>query len=521
MAQAITVTDIRKNFGAVEALKGVSLDVAEGEKVVVIGPSGSGKSVLIRCINGLEVPDSGTVVVEGMNLSDRKVNARALARDVAMVFQSYNLYPHKTVLENVTLAPIKVLKVPREQAERDGRAYLERVGLSDKVDKYPDQLSGGQQQRVAIARALNMHPKIMLLDEPTSALDPEMVQEVLDVIKSLAETNMTIVMVTHEMGLAREAADKVVFMENGMVVDQGTPHYLFDETVQRSRQELPVEDPVGSAMITRRTFIRSSALVAATLVLGGATGGLAGCAGGADVLRVGTKIDVPGFGFQNPETGNIEGMEVDIARELAKRIKGSPDALKVTGVNVTTRGAMLDNGTLDATLATFTITEARKKSYNFSRPYYTDHIGVLVKKSSGITDLADLDGKTVGVALSATTRDKLTAAGDEIGIHMNFAEYSTYPEIKIALVTGRVDAFSVDRSILNGYVDDSTMLLDAQFAPQEYGVATKKSNTELADQVDAAIGAMADDGTLTALQERWGLSTETPAGEEEGGGAHA
>ena len=265
-------------------------------------------------------------------------------------------------------------------------------------------------------------------------------------------------------------------------------------------------------MITRRTFIRSSALVAATLVLGGATGGLAGCAGGADVLRVGTKIDVPGFGFQNPETGNIEGMEVDIARELAKRIKGSPDALKVTGVNVTTRGAMLDNGTLDATLATFTITEARKKSYNFSRPYYTDHIGVLVKKSSGITDLADLDGKTVGVALSATTRDKLTAAGDEIGIHMNFAEYSTYPEIKIALVTGRVDAFSVDRSIL---------LLDAQFAPQEYGVATKKSNTELADQVDAAIGAMADDGTLTALQERWGLSTETPAGEEEGGGAHA
>lgn len=137
MAQAITVTDIRKNFGAVEALKGVSLDVADGEKVVVIGPSGSGKSVLIRCIDGLEVPDSGTVVVEGMNLSDRKVNARALARDVAMVFQSYNLYPHKTVLENVTLAPIKVLKVPREQAERDGRAYLERVGLSDKVDKYP------------------------------------------------------------------------------------------------------------------------------------------------------------------------------------------------------------------------------------------------------------------------------------------------------------------------------------------------------------------------------------------------
>ena len=230
MQNAISVQNIVKNFGAVEALKGVSLEVAEGEKVVVIGPSGSGKSVLIRCINGLEVPDSGTIVVEGMNLGDRKVNSRALARDVAMVFQSYNLYPHKTVLENVTLAPIKVLKVPKAEAEKTARAYLERVGLIDKVDKYPDQLSGGQQQRVAIARALNMHPKIMLFDEPTSALDPEMVQEVLDVIKSLAETNMTIVMVTHEMGLAREAADKVVFMENGLVVEQGSPRYIFDET---------------------------------------------------------------------------------------------------------------------------------------------------------------------------------------------------------------------------------------------------------------------------------------------------
>ena len=274
-------------------------------------------------------------------------------------------------------------------------------------------------------------------------------------------------------------------------------------------------------MITRRTFIRTSALAVAGLALAGGPIALAGCAPDGDVLRVGTKIDVPGFGFQNPETGNIEGMEVDIARELAKRIKGDPNALQVTGVNVTTRGAMLDNGTLDATLATFTITEARKKSYNFSRPYYTDHIGVLVKKSSGITDLADLDGKTVGVALSATTRDKLTAAGDEIGIHMKFAEYSTYPEVKIALVTGRVDAFSVDRSILNGYVDESTRLLDAQFAPQEYGVATKKSNTQLADQIDAAIGAMSDDGTLRSLQERWGLVDDAPAGDGKDGGQDA
>lgn len=245
----------------------------------------------------------------------------------------------------------------------------------------------------------------------------------------------------------------------------------------------------------------ASALALTTFGLGGT---LIGCTP-TDVLRVGTKIDVPNFGFQNPKTGVIEGFEVDIARELARRLKGSPDKLAITGVNVTTRGIMLDNGTLDATLATFTITAARKKSYNFSQPYFTDHIGVLVKKNSGITELKDLNGKTVGVASSATTRDKLTKTGDEIGIHMNFAEYATYPEIKIALVTGRVQAFSVDRSILYGYLDDSTMLLKAQFGPQDYGIATKKSNTALAASIDSALQAMIDDGTLDSLKRDWGL----------------
>ena len=227
MEPLISARDLKKNFGKVEALKGVSLDVAEGEKVVVIGPSGSGKSTFLRCLNLLEEPTGGQIVFEGVDITSKETKIDQMRQKIGMVFQGYNLYPHKTVLENVTFAPIKVLKVPKAEAEEAGRAYLERVGLSSKLDKYPDQLSGGQQQRVAIARALNMHPKIMLLDEPTSALDPEMVNEVLDVIKSLAETNMTIVMVTHEMGLARDAADKVVFMENGLVVDEGTPAYLF------------------------------------------------------------------------------------------------------------------------------------------------------------------------------------------------------------------------------------------------------------------------------------------------------
>ena len=272
--------------------------------------------------------------------------------------------------------------------------------------------------------------------------------------------------------------------------------------------------------LTRRGFVRVAGAAAAGAALGGAVLPLSGCAPAGDVLRVGTKIDVPGFGFQNPETGSVEGLEVDVARELAARIKGDPNALEIVGVNVTTRGAMLDNGTLDATLATFTITDARKKTYDFSRPYYIDHIGVLVLKKSGITDLAGLDGKTVGVALSATTKNKLGAAAAEAGITLKFAEYATYPEIKIALVAGRVDAFSVDSSILLGYQDDSTYLLPTQFAPQEYGVATKKGG-EYSEPVDEAIAAMEADGTLRALKERWGLSLVTEAdveAEQEAGG---
>ncbi|MGI6104650.1 MAG: transporter substrate-binding domain-containing protein [Raoultibacter sp.] len=256
-------------------------------------------------------------------------------------------------------------------------------------------------------------------------------------------------------------------------------------------------------LITRRGFVGLGIVSAGSLLMGST---FVACAPNPNILRVGTKIDVPKFGYQDPETGRIEGFEVDVAHELAKRLKGDPDKLEVTGVNVSTRGVMLDNNTLDAALATFTITEARKKSYNFSQPYFTDYIGILVKKDSGIKELSDLDGKVIGVAVSATTREKLGSAGDEIGITMEFAEYATYPEIKIALVTGRVDAFSVDRSILMGYQDDSTMFLDVQLAPQDYGVACKKDNTELAQQIDTAIGDMKTDGTLAALEKTWGLT---------------
>lgn len=222
----IELENIVKNFGDIRVLKNVNLTVKEGEKLVVIGPSGSGKSTLIRCMNYLEEPTSGKVTIDEYDLSLKKDLAK-VRQSTAMVFQQFNLYPHMTVLENLTLAPIKLQNVSKKEAEESGLKYLERVGLKEKADAYPNQLSGGQQQRVAIARALNMHPKIMLFDEPTSALDPEMIQEVLDVLVGLSKENITMVVVTHEMGFAKQVADRVIFMDGGQVIEEAPPKEFF------------------------------------------------------------------------------------------------------------------------------------------------------------------------------------------------------------------------------------------------------------------------------------------------------
>lgn len=223
----IELKDVRKSFGKNEVLKGINLHVDKGEVVVIIGPSGSGKSTVLRTMNYLEEPTSGQVIVDGMNLSDKnKLNA--VRTEVGMVFQNFNLFPHMTVLDNLTLAPVNVRKMDKKEAQDIAMKLLERVGLADKARMYPDSLSGGQKQRVAIARALAMKPKVMLFDEPTSALDPEMVREVLDVMKSLADEGMTMVIVTHEMGFAKEVADRVLFVDGGQILEDGTPAQVFD-----------------------------------------------------------------------------------------------------------------------------------------------------------------------------------------------------------------------------------------------------------------------------------------------------
>ena len=223
----IELTGVDKFFGDFQALGNINLKVGEQEVLVVIGPSGSGKSTLIRCINRLERHSRGSIVVDGVELSDDIRNIQEIRRETGMVFQSFNLFPHLTVLENITLAPRNVRNIPKAEAERTAMELLERVKIPEQARKFPGQLSGGQQQRVAIARALSMNPKVMLFDEPTSALDPEMIAEVLDTMKELAKSGMTMIVVTHEMGFAREVADRVVFMADGEIVEVGTPEHFF------------------------------------------------------------------------------------------------------------------------------------------------------------------------------------------------------------------------------------------------------------------------------------------------------
>lgn len=233
----IKVNDLHKNFGELEVLKGITTSIKEGEVVAIIGPSGSGKSTFLRCLNLLETPTSGQVLIGNEEITDKKTNIMKVRQNVGMVFQHFHLFPHKTVLQNLTYAPMKVKGLSKQDAEKNAFELLEKVGLAEKANEYPTRLSGGQKQRVAIARALAMNPEVMLFDEPTSALDPEMVKEVLEVMKSLAHTGMTMAIVTHEMGFAREVADRVLFLDGGVLVEDAPPKEFFTNPQSKRAQE--------------------------------------------------------------------------------------------------------------------------------------------------------------------------------------------------------------------------------------------------------------------------------------------
>ena len=237
MNEKVIVENLHKHFGSLKVLNGVDMTVSEGEVVCIIGPSGSGKSTFLRCINRLEMPTEGKITVDGNVITDKKLNINKARENIGMVFQNFNLFSHLTVKKNIMLAPVDLGKMNKAEAEKKAYELLERVGLSDKADYYPHQLSGGQQQRVAIARSLAMNPDVMLFDEPTSALDPEMVGEVLQVMRELADGGMTMIVVTHEMGFARDVADRVIFMDEGVIMEQGSPEELFTNPKNERTQE--------------------------------------------------------------------------------------------------------------------------------------------------------------------------------------------------------------------------------------------------------------------------------------------
>ncbi len=345
----VVLDHVNKWFGPLHVLRDINLTVDRGEVVVVIGPSGSGKSTLCRTINRLEPIQEGTITIDGVALPEEGKDLARLRADVGMVFQSFNLFAHKSILENVTLGPIKVRKRSKADAEAEGRRLLERVGIAEKADRYPAELSGGQQQRAAIARALAMEPKVMLFDEPTSALDPEMIKEVLDVMLELAEEDgTTMIVVTHEMGFARSAARRVVFMDEGAIVEVATPQQFFSNPESDRGSRLPLQDPgalKGEKHMKR--FRWMGALLVLFALLAGACGGSddpavdAGDSGGDSgtattaakgppkfdagstmatlqakgKITVGTKFDQPLFGLKNPITNKIEGFDVEIGQD--------------------------------------------------------------------------------------------------------------------------------------------------------------------------------------------------------------
>ncbi|VKY56586.1 glutamine-binding protein [Streptococcus pneumoniae] len=435
--------NVEKYYGDYHALRNINLRFEKGQVVVLLGPSGSGKSTLIRTINGLEAVDKGSLLVNGHQVAGAsQKDLVPLRKEVGMVFQHFNLYTHKTVLENVTLAPIKVLGIDKKEAEKTAQKYLEFVNMWDKKDSYPAMLSGGQKQRIAIARGLAMHPELLLFDEPTSALDPETIGDVLAVMQKLAHDGMNMIIVTHEMGFAREVADRIIFMADGEV--------LVDMTD----------------------------------------------------LVVGVKQDVPNFGYKDPKTGTYSGIETDLAKMVADELK-----VKIRYVPVTaqTRGPLLDNEQVDMDIATFTITDERKKLYNFTSPYYTDASGFLVNKSAKIKKIENLNGKTIGVAQGSITQRLITELGKKKGLKFKFVELGSYPELITSLHAHRIDAFSVDRSILSGYTSKRTALLDDSFKPSDYGIVTKKSNTELNDYLDNLVTKWSKDGSLQKLYDRYKL----------------
>jgi len=471
----IKFTGVHKWFGQNHVLKNINLQVNPGEVIVICGPSGSGKSTLIRTINRLEPIDKGEIIVDGFSLSNPGTNLSRLRAEVGMVFQHFNLYPHKTALENIMLAPLKVRKLSKSAAKERAMKLLQKVGLETKANAYPHHLSGGEQQRVAIARSLAMEPKIMLFDEPTSALDPELIKEVLDVIISLAQEGMTMVVVTHEIGFARKVADRVVFIDNGEILEQGEPADIFvTPGHERTREFISKILPEISTLFKIRRSGR---------------------------IKIGLGYKSPPMGFID-ENGKWVGFDVDIAREIARRLDVAPVFIKVSGE---TRIDSLLSGAVDITIAHLNHTHSREKSIDFSQPYLWDHKKVLVNKER-FNDLRELSNKKIAVVNNSNAEIEILKQFEQLGCPPpELVYHDSDADGFAALKKGDVDAYTND-SILALKASEGNP--DFRFIEEAYNhtffsIGLTKNDSEWRDTLNKCLQDMWSDGAYTSIFNKW------------------
>ena len=471
----IRLLGVNKWFGENQVLKNANLQVNAGEVIVICGPSGSGKSTLIRTINKLEPIQQGEIVVDGFSLSNPKTNLSKLRAEIGMVFQHFNLYPHKTALQNIMLAPLKVRKLSKRDAREKAIQLLRKVGLGDKGDAYPSQLSGGEQQRVAIARSLAMEPKIMLFDEPTSALDPELINEVLDVMISLAQEGMTMIVITHEMGFARKVADRVVFMDDGELIEEGKPSEIFvNPKHERTREFISKILPEMSTLFKIRKDGR---------------------------IRIGLGYKSPPMGFEDKD-GNWVGFDADIAREIANRLDVEPVFIKISGEN---RIKSLLSNSVDLAIANINHTHSRERLIDFSQPYLWDHKRIMVNKGR-FTRLEELSNKKIAVVNDSNADRDIIKKFEEMNYSLpEMVYYDSDLECFDALKNGEVDAYTNDSVLaLSASGENGNFgFIEDVYSGTFFSIGIMKNDSEWRDTINQILQKIWIDGAYKEIFSKW------------------
>ena len=471
----IRLLGVNKWFGENQVLKNANLLISPGEVIVICGPSGSGKSTLIRTINKLEPIQRGEIVVDGFSLSDPKTNLSKLRAEIGMVFQHFNLYPHKTALQNIMLAPLKVRKLSKRDAREKAIQLLRKVGLGDKGDAYPSQLSGGEQQRVAIARSLAMEPKIMLFDEPTSALDPELINEVLDVMISLAQEGMTMIVITHEMGFARKVADRVVFMDDGELIEEGKPSEIFvNPKHERTREFISKILPEMSTLFKIRKDGR---------------------------IRIGLGYKSPPMGFEDKD-GNWVGFDADIAKEIASRLNVEPAFIKVSGEN---RIKSLLSNSVDLAIANINHTHSRERLIDFSQPYLWDHKRIMVNKGR-FNRLEELSNKKIAVVNDSNADRDIIKKFEEMNYSLpELVYYDSDLECFDALKNGEVDAYTNDSVLaLSASGENGNFgFIEDVYSGTFFSIVIMKNDSEWRDTINQILQKIWIDGAYKEIFSKW------------------